>query len=51
VQRFCTPAKPVLIAMIIMRIIVLVAIPIALNNLGQMNVRFKEFKQVTSAVL
>ena len=51
VQRFCTPAKPVVAAMILMRLVILVAIPITLNNLAQMNVRFKEFKQVTSAVL
>lgn len=51
VQRFCTPAKPVLAAMVIMRLVILVAIPMALNNLAQMNARFKEFKQVTSSIL
>jgi hypothetical protein len=51
VAKFCTPTKPVAIAMFLQRIAVLVAFPMIIDKLIRIQNRFDEFKTATASVV
>jgi hypothetical protein len=51
VKRLCTPARPVIAAMFLQRLVVCVGMPILLDKMNKMTKRFAEFQATIDSVL
>lgn len=51
VKNCCTPARPVVLAMVIQRLIVLIGMPLVMDMVNEMTEQFSVFKDRTNEVL